>query len=215
MPSLPHTQGLTFSSHPPHKEPFFVPYKELSPVSLTCCVHIFCLCLSQKIDFRERKRKGRTSVCSSTHLCLHWLIRVCALTGNGSRNLGILGRPLTEPPGQVSALTSYFFMCFPAGRAPVRMLVVSVYKAPSPKGTLFSPSQLADPILPPKRNWKKNLKPIPPSEDELFTQAIYEGLRMVPTLIRELLGPSLQHVQALEPRTSSIPQSPGACIVFT
>ena len=43
----------------------------------------------------ERKRgeewKGGASICCSTHLCIHWLILVRALTRNRICNLGVLG----------------------------------------------------------------------------------------------------------------------------
>ena len=44
------------------------------------------------IIFRERKRERETSVCCSTHLCIHWLILVWALTGDRTHNLGVLGQ---------------------------------------------------------------------------------------------------------------------------
>ena len=45
------------------------------------------------IDFRERQKKGEreTSICCSTHLCIHWVILIRALTGDWIRNLGLSG----------------------------------------------------------------------------------------------------------------------------
>ena len=41
-------------------------------------------------------------MCCSTYLCIHWLILVCALTGDQTHNLGVLGTMLqpTELPRQ-------------------------------------------------------------------------------------------------------------------
>ena len=41
---------------------------------------------------KERKRERRETlilICFSTYLCIHWLILVCALTGDRTHNLGI------------------------------------------------------------------------------------------------------------------------------
>ena len=43
------------------------------------------------IIFRERKRERETSVCCSTHLCIHWFILACALTGDQTNNLSVSG----------------------------------------------------------------------------------------------------------------------------
>ena len=40
---------------------------------------------------RERERDRETSICCSTGLCVHWLILVCALTGDRTPNLGVSG----------------------------------------------------------------------------------------------------------------------------
>ena len=46
---------------------------------------------------RRREKKGQgerereTSICCSAYLCIHWLLLVCALTGDGTHNLGVLG----------------------------------------------------------------------------------------------------------------------------
>ena len=47
-----------------------------------------------KIDFRERKEKERReiSTCCSTYLCIHWLLLVCALIWDPTRNPGLSGR---------------------------------------------------------------------------------------------------------------------------
>ena len=50
--------------------------------------------------FRERRGVGReggekereTLMCYSIPLCIHWVILVCALTGDWTRNLGLLGQ---------------------------------------------------------------------------------------------------------------------------
>ena len=44
--------------------------------------------------FKSNGKGGRereTSICCSTYLCIHWLILVCALTGDRTRNLGLSG----------------------------------------------------------------------------------------------------------------------------
>ena len=69
------------------------------------------------IDFRERKGGGwgenreveerETSICCSTYLCIYWLILVCALTGDSTRNLDVLGRhsnQLSYPASQLFIL---------------------------------------------------------------------------------------------------------------
>ena len=38
---------------------------------------------------RERERERRL-ICCSTYLCIHWLIFICALTGDQTHNLGVL-----------------------------------------------------------------------------------------------------------------------------
>ena len=46
------------------------------------------------IDFQDRENGGgrerESSMCCSTHLCIHWFLLVCALTGDQTHNLGIL-----------------------------------------------------------------------------------------------------------------------------
>ena len=51
------------------------------------------------IDF---KRERETSICCSTYLCIHWLLLICALPGDWTRNFGVSGMmlQLTELPGQ-------------------------------------------------------------------------------------------------------------------
>ena len=54
---------------------------------------VFVLCVY--VCFREReegREKIETSTCCSTYLCIHLLIPICALTGDWTCNLGILGR---------------------------------------------------------------------------------------------------------------------------
>lgn len=41
--------------------------------------------------FREEGWVKETSICCSTHLCIHRLILVCALTGDWTHNVGVLG----------------------------------------------------------------------------------------------------------------------------
>ena len=41
---------------------------------------------------RERERRRETSVCCSTYVCIYFLILVCALTGDWTSHLGLLGR---------------------------------------------------------------------------------------------------------------------------
>ena len=41
------------------------------------------------------ERKIETLICCSTYLCIHWLILVCALSGDRTRNLGIWEDTLT------------------------------------------------------------------------------------------------------------------------
>ena len=47
--------------------------------------------------FSREREEGREiekqSICCSTYLCIHWLISVCALTGDRTHNLGALGWP--------------------------------------------------------------------------------------------------------------------------
>ena len=42
--------------------------------------------------FFLREREKETSICYSTYWCIHWLILVCALTGDWTHKLGVLGR---------------------------------------------------------------------------------------------------------------------------
>ena len=58
---------------------------QLKPLQQLCPISFF------KIDFRERGKEKETLICFSTYLCIHWLILVCALTGDQTHNLGILG----------------------------------------------------------------------------------------------------------------------------
>ena len=37
------------------------------------------------------ERETETLICCCTYLCVHWLILVCALTGDQTHNFGILG----------------------------------------------------------------------------------------------------------------------------
>ena len=54
---------------------------------------------------REKEKGGRKRealIACSTYLCIHWLILMCALTGNFTRNLGVLGHcsnPGVSTPG--------------------------------------------------------------------------------------------------------------------
>ena len=41
------------------------------------------------VDFIQKGRE--TSICCSTHLCIHWLILSCALTQDWTHNFGVLG----------------------------------------------------------------------------------------------------------------------------
>ena len=47
------------------------------------------------IDFRQTKegqKERKTLICCSTYWCIHWLILICALTGDRTCNLGISRR---------------------------------------------------------------------------------------------------------------------------
>ena len=58
-------------------------------ISFCCLFKNFYLLIFRE---RGRGRERETSICSSTYLCIHWLILVCALTWDWTCNLGILGR---------------------------------------------------------------------------------------------------------------------------
>ena len=47
---------------------------------------------SQREGESQRERLRATSICRSTHLCTHWFILVCALTGDRTCNLGVSGQ---------------------------------------------------------------------------------------------------------------------------
>ena len=64
------------------------------------------------IDFRE------TSICCSSYRCIRWLILVCALTGEGTHNLGMLWRCSNQPP------------CFPGQGEWVVILMSRLLTAP-------------------------------------------------------------------------------------
>ena len=51
---------------------------------------------------REEGRERETLVCCSPYLCIHWLIFVCALTGDQTHNLGTSGQRSTQPSKQTS-----------------------------------------------------------------------------------------------------------------
>ena len=68
------------------EEDGFIPH--LSPLQGHCLSLFLKHCLST-ISFIFLK--WETSTCSSTYLCINWLILVCALTRDWTRNLGILG----------------------------------------------------------------------------------------------------------------------------
>ena len=51
---------------------------------------LFILFLFLLIDLSKRE-KG-TLICCSTYLYIHWLILICALTGDQTHNLGVLGQ---------------------------------------------------------------------------------------------------------------------------
>ena len=71
------------------------------------------------IDFRERKeRRRRNTDLLSTYLCTHWLILVCALTGDQNHNVGVSGQrsnPLCYPTRsrmQFWSFQSHYFLLF-------------------------------------------------------------------------------------------------------
>ena len=55
---------------------------------------IFLLFLFQKLSslILEREEERETSTCCSTYVCIHWLLIVCALTGDQTHNLSVLGQ---------------------------------------------------------------------------------------------------------------------------
>ena len=56
---------------------------------------LMCLFFCLLIDFRvtrEREKEGKSSLCCSTYLCIHWLLLICALTRDQTHNLGLGGR---------------------------------------------------------------------------------------------------------------------------
>ena len=53
----------------------------------------------------ESQRQRERDICSSTYLCIQWLILVCALAGIQTHNLGV--------SGQYSNQLSYLARAFP------------------------------------------------------------------------------------------------------
>ena len=53
----------------------------------------------ERFPTREKGRERETSICCFTYICFHWLILVCALTGDQARNLGTTLQP-PDLPGQ-------------------------------------------------------------------------------------------------------------------
>ena len=59
---------------------------------------------------REREReRDKHQFWSSTYLCIHWWLLVCALTGDQTQNLGVLGQCSNQLSYQAMAQTIYFF----------------------------------------------------------------------------------------------------------
>ena len=56
----------------------------------------------------QEKERKETSICCSTHLCIHWLLLVGALTGVWTRNLGILGQWCNQVSYYVRAILCDF-----------------------------------------------------------------------------------------------------------
>ena len=56
----------------------------------------------------EREREKETSICCSTYWCIHWLIPVCALTGDWTCNFNILGRRSIQLSYPARASLSFF-----------------------------------------------------------------------------------------------------------
>ena len=64
------------------------------------------------IDFfreREERRERETLICCSTRLCINWLIVVCALTGDGTHDLGT-GQCSNQVSYLASVVESHFQM---------------------------------------------------------------------------------------------------------
>ena len=55
------------------------------------------------IDLRERE-KERERICGSTYLNIHWLLLVCALTGDQTHTHGVSGRYSNQLSHVVSAI---------------------------------------------------------------------------------------------------------------
>ena len=70
------------------------------------CVFIFILFFKDVLIYLEKggwrgRGEGDISICFSTYLCIHWLILVCALTGDQTCNLGYQDDTVTNRlPGQ-------------------------------------------------------------------------------------------------------------------
>ena len=66
---------------------------------LCCCSFVLRDDISVffKLIFGEREERRHRNICCSTYLCIHWLIFVCALTGEQTHNkIGISGQRLTN-----------------------------------------------------------------------------------------------------------------------
>ena len=59
---------------------------------------------------RDRERDIKTSICSSTYLCLHWLILVCALTKYQTHNFGVSGQCSNQLSYPARNLTGAFHL---------------------------------------------------------------------------------------------------------
>ena len=63
----------------------------------------------------ERERERKRFICCSTYLCIHWLILSCALTGDRTCNLGVLGwnsNQISYPARAKKKKKRYFNQCW-------------------------------------------------------------------------------------------------------
>ena len=93
FPHCSHQQVLS-TAHPKYPKiysptPSLLPYSN-SPLSLTLeLVSLLLLVFYLFVCFREGE--GGIPLCRSIYLRIHWLILACALTGDQTCNLGVLG----------------------------------------------------------------------------------------------------------------------------